>query len=65
MNLDLTPQELTVLDETLESALENIREQVHHAEDPVYKDSLKADEALLRKMIQKVRALLPAEAAAV
>ncbi len=62
MELILTPAERDLLEGILEDALGSLREEVYHSETARYKDDLKADEATLRVILNKL-ALLAAKSA--
>jgi len=62
MELLLTPAERDLLEGILKDALGSLREEVYHAETARFKDDLKADEALLRGVLNKL-ALLAAQSA--
>jgi hypothetical protein len=62
MELILTPAERDLLEGILEDALGSLREEVYHSETARFKDDLKADETLLRGILNKL-ALLAAKSA--
>jgi len=53
--LTLSVREAEVLAQVLHAALGEIRQQIYHAADHGFKDGLKADEAVLRDLIAKLR----------
>ncbi len=62
MELILTPAERDLLEGILEDALGSLREEVYHSETARFKDDLKADEVMLRGILNKL-ALLAAKSA--
>jgi hypothetical protein len=57
MELTLTHAERDLLEGILKDALGSLREEVYHAEEARFKDDLKADEALLRGILNKLALL--------
>jgi hypothetical protein len=57
MELKLNTTERDLLEGLLSASLGNLREEVYHAEEPHYKDELKAEEEELRALLAKVKAL--------
>ena len=60
MQLELNAQELGELEAVLDSALGGLREEVYKAEVAAFKDRLHQREAVLRSLLQRIRALRPA-----
>ncbi len=54
MELTLTPPERELLEGILKDALGSLREEVYHAEEARFKDDLKADEVVLRRILEKL-----------
>ena len=54
MELTLTPPERDLLEGILKDALGSLREEVYHAEEARFKDDLKADEVVLRRILEKL-----------
>lgn len=54
MELTLTSAERELLEGILKDALGSLREEVYHADEARFKDDLKADEALLRGILDKL-----------
>lgn len=54
--LDLTQGECAVLASILESALSDLRLEIHETDRTAYKQALKERKALLERMLDKVRA---------
>ena len=55
MAIDLSKPERELLATILEKELEEIRSEFHHAEVHDYKESLKAREALIRGLLDRMR----------
>jgi hypothetical protein len=56
MQLDLTPDEAAIIVDVLDTALGDLREQVYKTEVAEYKDTLKVREAVLTKVLARLRA---------
>lgn len=54
MELILTDDERDLLEGILKDALGSLREEVYHAETAKFKDDLKADEVMLRGILDKL-----------
>ncbi len=54
MEVVLTQEEADLLEGTLEKALGEIHEEIHHADVSTYKEDLKREEALLRAILAKL-----------
>ena len=57
MQLELTKDEVEILDELLSSALGDLREQIYKAEVAEYKAALKQRESLVSSLLARIRAL--------
>lgn len=55
MELTLTPQEGELLEEILEAALQNLEKQIRHSDIRHYRETLKADEAVVSALLERVR----------
>lgn len=55
MQLDLSPDESAVLADVLDSALGETREQVYKAEVAEFKETLKRREAILTRLLARLR----------
>jgi len=55
MELTLKPSERDYLEATLEAALGELREEIHHADSHSFKDTLKAELEMLRGLLEKIR----------
>ncbi len=64
VELRLTSQECLAMEETVETALWSLREQIRHCDDHAFKDGLKTDELVLVNILAKARAALHAGAEA-
>ena len=62
MELKLTPEECEMIEETLQHALLSLRDQIRFSDAHEFKDGLKADEALLTRLLSKIRAAARASA---
>ena len=60
MELQLTPKDCEMLEETLQHALWSLRDQIRFSDAHESKDGLKADEALLTGLLSKIRAAVRA-----
>ncbi|HZS02736.1 MAG TPA: hypothetical protein VFE37_28750 [Chloroflexota bacterium] len=56
MNLDLSTEERTLLAGLVDESLRNLKEEIYHTDTPDYKDQLKAREALIMGIMQKLNA---------
>jgi metal-dependent HD superfamily phosphatase/phosphodiesterase len=55
MDLYLNVKETELLTRLLERYLEDIRREIHHTDRAVFKAALKADEALMREILGKLK----------
>lgn len=55
MYLELSEEERRTLEGILEAALRDLRAEVYHAETAEFKEQLKADEGVLRRLLAKLR----------
>lgn len=55
MYLELSEEERRTLEGILEAALRELRAEVYHAETADFKEQLKADEGVLRRLLAKLR----------
>jgi hypothetical protein len=53
--IQLSPEEVLLLREILESYLGDLRAEVHHTETFEYRDTLKHKEATLEKLLQQLQ----------
>ncbi len=56
MNLDLSTEERTLQAGLVDESLRNLKEEIYHTDTPDYKDQLKAREALIMGIMQKLNA---------
>jgi hypothetical protein len=56
VQLDLTPEAAGVLEEVLDHALGDVREQIYKTEVAEYKTGLKAREAVIESLLQQLKA---------
>lgn len=56
LSLQLTPEDVQVLREILESYLGELRVEVHHTDDFDYREGLKHKEAIVKKLLQHLQA---------
>lgn len=56
MQLDLTPEAARVLEEVLDHALGDLREEIYKAEVAEYKVGLKAREVVIESLLQRLKA---------
>jgi hypothetical protein len=56
MNLQVTPEERTLLLDILQGRLMELRSEVHHASVPEFKEHLLSREQLLKGLIDKLQA---------
>ena len=59
MDLYLDAKETELLTGLLERYLEDIRREIHHTDRAQFKAALKSDEALMRRLLQKVKVPVP------
>ena len=59
MELNLDTKEMELLTGILERYLEDIRREIHHTDRAQFKAALKSDEALMRKLLEKLRVPVP------
>ena len=60
-NLELNPEELEVLEETLDRSISDLAVEVGHTDSHDFKDRLKQRKAVLQRLAEKVRgAAVPA-----
>lgn len=56
MDTNLEARELQLLVEVVEGRLSEWRQQIYHAEDPRFRDDMKAEEVVLNGLLEKLRA---------
>ena len=56
MNLDLGTDERTLLVGLVDESLRNLKEEIYHTDTVEYKDQLKAREALMIRILDKLNA---------
>jgi hypothetical protein len=56
LNLELSSDERTLLAGLVDESLRNLKEEIYHTDTAEYKDQLKAREALMIGILQKVNA---------
>jgi hypothetical protein len=59
MDLYLDAKETELLSGLLERYLEDIRREIHHTDRAQFKAALKSDEALMRKLLEKLKVPVP------
>ncbi len=59
MQLNLNPQETELLSRLLEAALTDLGREIHHTDRGAFKAALKADEALLEGIVERLRVPTP------
>jgi hypothetical protein len=59
MDLYLDTKETGLLTGILERYLEDIRREIHHTDRAQFKAALKSDEALMRKLLEKLKVPVP------
>ena len=59
MDLYLDTKETELLTGILERYLEDIRREIHHTDRAQFKAALKSDEALMRKLLEKLKVPAP------
>ena len=59
MQLNLNPQETELLSRLLEAALTDMGREIHHTDRVAFKVALKADEALLEGIVERLRVPTP------
>lgn len=56
MNIELTEQEKDLLTDIVEQYFSSLREEIHKTEEYEFKARLKEEEAMVKKILEKLRA---------